>query len=44
MVAARPADGLLAPDAIAESYWALHAQPRSAWRFELDVRPWVEKF
>ena len=44
MVAARPADGLLAPAAIAESYWALHSQPRSAWSFELDVRPWVEKF
>jgi NAD(P)-dependent dehydrogenase (short-subunit alcohol dehydrogenase family) len=44
MVASRPPDGLLAPDAIAESYWALHAQPRSAWTFELDVRPWVEKF
>ncbi len=44
MVASRPADGLLAPDAIAESYWALHAQPRSAWTHELDLRPWVEKF
>jgi hypothetical protein len=44
MVASRPPDGLLAPDAIAESYWALHAQPRSAWTFELDVRPRVEKF
>ena len=44
MVASRPADGLLAPDAIAESYWALHSQARSAWTFELDVRPWVEKF
>jgi NAD(P)-dependent dehydrogenase (short-subunit alcohol dehydrogenase family) len=42
LVASRPADGLLAPDAIAESYWALHCQSRSAWTFELDLRPWVE--
>jgi len=42
LVAARPADGLLAPDAIAESYWVLHRQPPSAWTHELDLRPWVE--
>lgn len=40
----RPADGLLDPTAIAETYWQLHAQPRSAWTLELDLRPWVEKF
>jgi NAD(P)-dependent dehydrogenase (short-subunit alcohol dehydrogenase family) len=39
-----PADGLLATDAIAEIYWQLHVQPRSAWTFEADVRPWAEKF
>jgi NAD(P)-dependent dehydrogenase (short-subunit alcohol dehydrogenase family) len=44
LVKARPADGLLAPDAIAESYWSLHAQAPSAWTHELDLRPWVEKF
>lgn len=44
MVASRPADGLLAPDDIAQSYWTLHSQPRSAWTHELDLRPWVEKF
>ena len=38
----RPKDGLLQPDDIAESYWALHAQKRSAWTFEIDVRPFVE--
>jgi NAD(P)-dependent dehydrogenase (short-subunit alcohol dehydrogenase family) len=38
------ADGLLATDAIAELFWQLHAQPRSAWTFEADVRPWAEKF
>lgn len=40
----RPADGLLDPAAIAETYWQLHSQPRSAWTMELDLRPWVEKF
>jgi NAD(P)-dependent dehydrogenase (short-subunit alcohol dehydrogenase family) len=39
-----PADGLLATDAIAELFWQLHAQPRSAWTFEADVRPWAERF
>jgi NAD(P)-dependent dehydrogenase (short-subunit alcohol dehydrogenase family) len=37
-------DSRLAPDDIAEAYWQLHAQPRSAWTQELDLRPWVEKF
>jgi NAD(P)-dependent dehydrogenase (short-subunit alcohol dehydrogenase family) len=37
-------DGMLATDAIAELFWQLHAQPRSAWTFEADVRPWAEKF
>jgi len=40
----RPPDGLLDPDAIAETYWQLHRQHRSAWTFELEVRPWVERF
>ena len=31
-------------DAIAELYWQLHAQPRSAWTFEADLRPASEKF
>jgi NAD(P)-dependent dehydrogenase (short-subunit alcohol dehydrogenase family) len=42
--AARGADGMLEPDAIAETYLAVYRQPRSAWSFELDVRPWAEKF
>lgn len=41
---ARGADALLAPEAIAEAYWQLHQQQRSAWTLELDLRPWVEKF
>lgn len=35
-------DGSLDPDAIAESFWFMHQQPRNAWTFELDVRPFKE--
>jgi NAD(P)-dependent dehydrogenase (short-subunit alcohol dehydrogenase family) len=35
---------LLAPAAIAETYWQLHAQDPSAWTHEMDLRPSVEKF
>ena len=38
------ADALLDPDAIAESYYQLHLQPRSAWTWEIEIRPWVEKY
>ena len=34
----------LAPDAIAETYYRIHTQSRSAWTFEADLRPWAEKF
>jgi NAD(P)-dependent dehydrogenase (short-subunit alcohol dehydrogenase family) len=37
-------DSLLDPDAIALSYWNVLQQPRSAWSWELELRPWVEKF
>lgn len=40
----RAPDSLLEPDAIADSYFQLHAQPRSAWTLELDLRPSVERF
>jgi len=44
MVKARGEDGLLAVDAIAETYWHLHRQPRSAWAQEIDLRPFKESF
>jgi NAD(P)-dependent dehydrogenase (short-subunit alcohol dehydrogenase family) len=37
-------DGILDPAHIADSYWFLHAQPRDAWTFELDLRPWMERW
>jgi NAD(P)-dependent dehydrogenase (short-subunit alcohol dehydrogenase family) len=37
-------DGMLNIDAIAETYWQIHRQHRSAWTLEQDVRPWVENF
>jgi NAD(P)-dependent dehydrogenase (short-subunit alcohol dehydrogenase family) len=40
--AERGADGLLDPDAIADNFWHLYRQPRSAWTHEIDLRPWVE--
>lgn len=42
LVQSRPKDGLLQPDDIADTYWAIHQQKRSAWTFEADVRPWLE--
>jgi NAD(P)-dependent dehydrogenase (short-subunit alcohol dehydrogenase family) len=37
-------DGILDPEHIADQYWMLHQQPRDAWTFELDLRPWMETF
>ncbi len=34
----------LDPEAIAETYYQLYRQPRSAWSLEADLRPWVERF
>lgn len=42
--AERGEDAVLDPAAIAETYYLLHQQPRSAWTLELDLRPYVEKF
>lgn len=37
-------DSLLDPAAIADSYWHVLNQPRSAWAWEIELRPWVENF
>ena len=37
-------DGILNPEHIAENYWHLHMQPRDAWTFELDLRPYMERW
>ncbi len=44
LIKSLPKDGILNPDEIAENYIFLHNQPRSAWTFEMDVRPWCEKW
>jgi len=43
-VTAKGADGLLQLEAITQTYWAIHQQPRSAWTHELDLRPFKEPF
>lgn len=43
-LAERGADGLLDIDAIAETYWQIHCQPRSAWTQEIGLRPFKEPF
>ena len=42
--ALKDADGILNPEHIADNYWFLHSQPRDAWTFELDLRPWSERW
>ncbi|KAJ9199478.1 hypothetical protein DTO166G4_5490 [Paecilomyces variotii] len=37
-------DAKISPDAIADSYWFLHTQPRTTFAFEVDLRPYVEKW
>jgi len=43
-VKAKGPEGLLQLEAIAQTYWAIHQQPRSAWTHELDLRPFKEPF
>ena len=42
--AERGPDGFLDPDAIAQTYLQIHDQPRSAWTWEIELRPWTETF
>jgi NAD(P)-dependent dehydrogenase (short-subunit alcohol dehydrogenase family) len=44
LVQQRGEDGLLGIEAIAETYWQIHRQARSAWSFEVDLRPYKENF
>jgi hypothetical protein len=39
-----PPDTLMRPEAVADAYWQLHQQPRDAWTFELEIRPFAEKW
>ena len=40
----RGADGMLLPDEIAKNYLHVYRQHRSAWAWEVELRPWVERF
>lgn len=44
LVASLPEGGMLKTDAIAETYYTIHCQDRSAWSLEVDIRPWCENF
>jgi hypothetical protein len=44
LIEERGEDGLLGIDAIADTYWLIHRQPRSAWTQEADLRPFKEAF
>ncbi len=44
IVKAKGLDGMLGLDDMAHTYWMLHQQARSAWTFELDMRPYKESF
>ncbi|MBR2813321.1 MAG: SDR family oxidoreductase [Reyranella sp.] len=39
-----PPDRLMRSEAVADSYWSLYQQPRDAWTFELEIRPYGEKW
>ena len=44
LYASKGEDGIIQPDDLAEIYWQLHNQPRSAWTFEQDARPFSESW
>ena len=37
-------DGMLGVDSIADAFWTLHQQEKTAWTLELDLRPYKEQF
>lgn len=39
-----PADTLMNPESVANAYWYLHSQSRDGWTFELDLRPYAERW
>src|SRR5215813_7708381 len=39
-----PPDKLMRPQAVADAYWSLYQQPRDAWTFEMEIRPFAEKW
>lgn len=39
-----PPDVLMRPESVADAYWALHSQARDGWTFEMDLRPYGEKW
>lgn len=39
-----PPDRLMRPESVAEAYWQLYLQPRNAWTFEMEIRPYAEKW
>lgn len=39
-----PPDTLMRPESVAAAYWQLHQQPRDAWTFEIEIRPFAEKW
>jgi len=43
-VPAESPDSLLDPDAIADTYFHVARQARNAWTWEIELRPWVERF
>jgi NAD(P)-dependent dehydrogenase (short-subunit alcohol dehydrogenase family) len=42
--ASLPPDQLMNPQSVAEAYWYLHSQTRDGWTFELDLRPYAERW
>ena len=39
-----PPDTLMKPESVAEAYFSLHNQSRDAWTFEMDLRPFAERW